>query len=175
MAQLFRRILVPHDMSEQATSALKVAVELAAESKGKVFVLHALPPFQPVGGGMAVGEIPIWFPPDELVAQEREQLQGLVAHEVGKSGVAYECAVEVGDPYTEIIAAAHKADVIVMATTGRTGLAHLVIGSVAEKVVRHSPIPVLTIRPSPARSTSDKPAHRSGSRRRTEAERAASS
>jgi nucleotide-binding universal stress UspA family protein len=42
-------------------------------------------------------------------------------------------------------------DVIVMATTGRTGLSHLLIGSVAEKVVRHSPVPVLTLRPEAVR------------------------
>ena len=50
-----------------------------------------------------------------------------------------------------IIEAAKRMDLVVMSTTGRSGLAHLLIGSVAEKVVRHSPIPVLTMRPEAAR------------------------
>jgi nucleotide-binding universal stress UspA family protein len=52
-----------------------------------------------------------------------------------------------GNPLQCILAAARDVDSIVMATVGRTGLAHFLIGSVAEKVVRHSPVPVLTIRP----------------------------
>ena len=121
MAHLFRRILVPHDFSDHATRALKVAVDLAAESKGKVIVLHALPPFAPVGGGMAVGEIPVWFPPDELVAGERERLAALVTRVAGARRVAHESIVVVGDPYQQIMSAARKADLIVMSTTGGPG------------------------------------------------------
>ena len=66
--------------------------------------------------------------------------------------------VTVGHPANEIVRAAAKADTIVMATMGRTGLGHLLIGSVAEKVVRHSPVPVLTMRAKPGR--------RAGKRRR---------
>jgi nucleotide-binding universal stress UspA family protein len=56
----------------------------------------------------------------------------------------------VGTPYHKIVevAAAEKVDLIVMATHGRTGLSHLVMGSVAERVVRMAPRPVLTIRPA---------------------------
>jgi nucleotide-binding universal stress UspA family protein len=54
--------------------------------------------------------------------------------------------IMVGDPYQRIIEAARGMDAIVMSTAGRTGLSHLLIGSVAEKVVRHSPIPVVTLR-----------------------------
>jgi len=150
MARLFRRILVPHDFSEHATGALKVAVDLAAENHGKVVVLHALPPFAAMGAGVPVGDIPLWFPPDDLVAAERARLEALVARVAGARGVAHQTSVVVGDPYQQIIAAASKVDLIVMSTSGRSGLAHLVIGSVAEKVVRHSPIPVLTLRPRAA-------------------------
>ena len=53
---------------------------------------------------------------------------------------------EIGDASPRIIDAARRADSIVMATSGRTGLAHFLIGSVAEKVVRHAAVPVLTMR-----------------------------
>jgi len=62
-----------------------------------------------------------------------------------------EVSVVIGDPMDRILAAAKQADLIVMSTAGRTGLSHLVIGSVAEKVVRHARIPVLTLRPGAAR------------------------
>jgi nucleotide-binding universal stress UspA family protein len=62
------------------------------------------------------------------------------------------CLVAVGTPYYKIIevANAKKVDLIVMATHGRTGLSHLVMGSVAERVLRMAPCPVLTIRPTSA-------------------------
>jgi universal stress protein A len=53
--------------------------------------------------------------------------------------------VVVGDPASQIVEASRRAGAVIMATEGRTGLAHLLIGSVAEKVVRHSPRPVLTL------------------------------
>ncbi|TMB48311.1 MAG: universal stress protein [Deltaproteobacteria bacterium] len=68
------------------------------------------------------------------------------------------CRVVLGDPLQRILAAARDADSIVIATAGRTGLSHLLIGSVAEKVVRHAPVPVLTIRPPAKRRTSTGPA-----------------
>jgi len=61
------------------------------------------------------------------------------------------CRAVLGEPVQSILAAARRADTIVMATLGRTGLAHLVMGSIAERVVRHSPVPVLTVRPGSAR------------------------
>jgi len=65
--------------------------------------------------------------------------------------------VVLGDPLQRILAAARDADSIVIATAGRTGLSHLLIGSV-EKVVRHASVPVLTIRPPAKRRTRTGPA-----------------
>jgi len=64
------------------------------------------------------------------------------------SGVARELAVEIGEPGNLIVAAQQRlgADLVVMATHGRRGLKHLVLGSVAERVVRESAVPVLTVR-----------------------------
>jgi nucleotide-binding universal stress UspA family protein len=60
------------------------------------------------------------------------------------------CHVVAADPLTAILAQAKRADLIVMTTLGRTGLGHLLMGSVAEKVVRHATVPVLTVHPKTA-------------------------
>ncbi len=146
MSTLFRRILVPHDFSTPATRALRTAAELATRTRGRLVVLHAIAPFYPVGD-LAMAEAAAWIPPSDLVADARKRLEALVAREVrGKGAPPVTCRVEIGDPYQRIMAAARGADTIVMATAGRTGLPHLLIGSVAEKVVRHAPVPVLVLR-----------------------------
>lgn len=142
-----RRLLVPHDFSAHADRALGYAAALAGPT-GELCVLHAVVPIIPVadfapGAGLAM-------PTDELVAGTRRALERVVRRVVGRrprTGIR----VEVGDPYGRIMANARGMDAIVMSTLGRTGLGHLVIGSVAEKVVRHSPIPVLTLRPEAGR------------------------
>lgn len=148
---LFRRILVPLDFSEHATRALALATELAREHGGRILVLHVITPFHPVA---ALPEETIaWVPDGDLVAGERRHLEALVTRTVtGPKAPAVACKVEIGDPFARIVDAARHADCVVMATAGRTGLSHLLIGSVAEKVVRHSPVPVLTVRPARARA-----------------------
>jgi nucleotide-binding universal stress UspA family protein len=140
-ASLFRRILVPHDFSPQATVALKAAARLAKQHRGKLTVLHVVVPFYlpaDVPFGMAA--------PGDLVVEQRRHLERLVAKTVGRNGPRVSVRVEIGDAPQRIIDAARRADSIVMATSGRTGLAHFLIGSVAEKVVRHAAVPVLTLR-----------------------------
>jgi nucleotide-binding universal stress UspA family protein len=140
-ASLFRRILVPHDFSPQATVALKAAARLAKQHRGKLTVLHVVVPFYlpaDVPFGMAA--------PGDLVVEQRRHLERLVAKTVGRNGPRVSVRVEIGDAPQRIIDAARRADSIVMATSGRTGLAHFLIGSVAEKVVRHAEVPVLTMR-----------------------------
>lgn len=147
MAQLFSKILVPHDASEPATHALKVAADLALRSGGRLVVLRAIAPFLPFSdlGSM---EGSGWIPPEDVVALELASLERAVAKTLSRKAPPAECRVVVGPPYEAILDAATGVDSIVMATHGRTGLAHVLIGSVAEKVVRHSPVPVLTIRPA---------------------------
>jgi universal stress protein A len=145
----FRRILVPHDFSAHATQALRVAAQLAREHGGRLLVLHVITPFHPVTAHPE--EHLVWPTAIDLVALERRQLQALVARLVkGRNAPPVRCMVEIGDPYHRIVAAARGADLIVMSTAGRTGLSHLLVGSVAEKVVRHATVPVLTLRPAPA-------------------------
>ena len=145
----FRNILVPHDFSDPAREALEFAAKLASPG-GRLLVLHVVVPFVPatdlpVGAGGYVA-------PERFVAGAKQQLDRAVAKTVrGKRTTKVVTRVVIGDPYRRIMAAARGMDAIVMSTTGRTGLPHLVIGSVAEKVVRHSPIPVLTLRARAAR------------------------
>jgi nucleotide-binding universal stress UspA family protein len=153
MSDLFRRILVPYDFSDAATAALDVASELARRPGGEITVLHAIAPVYPVSAFPGAGEMPVWVPPDDVREETRVRLEAAVAKRIGSRGAKVTCRVVVGDPHHCIIEAARRADSIVMGTVGRTGLAHLLVGSVAEKVVRHSPVPVLTLRPTPRRST----------------------
>jgi universal stress protein A len=144
----FRHILVPHDFSPQATVALKTAARLASPRGGKLSVLHVVVPFYlPADApyGMAA--------PGNLIPEQKARLERLVAEAVGPKGPPATVRVEIGDAAQRIMDAGRRADCIVMATSGRTGLAHLLIGSVAEKVVRHATVPVLTLRvPLPPRA-----------------------
>jgi nucleotide-binding universal stress UspA family protein len=143
---IFRRILVPHDFSDAATHALRVARGLAQRHGGRLTVLHVVTPYQPV---TMLPEVAGWISDREIVAGAKRSLDELVRRELrGRGAPSYRFDVQLGDPATRIVDAAGGADCIVMATEGRTGLSHVLIGSVAEKVVRHSPVPVLTIRPA---------------------------
>jgi universal stress protein A len=142
---IFRRILVPHDFSAHATRALELAADVARAHRGRLLVLHVITPYQPPSRS---SDGSMTLIPEELIAGERRHLEALVARTLrGRKAPPVECRAVLGDPFHCITAAAREADSIVMATAGRTGLPHLLIGSVAEKVVRHAPVPVLTLRP----------------------------
>src|SRR5262245_47413308 len=145
-ASIFRRILVPHDFSPQATVALKTAAQLAREHSGTLTVLHAIVPFYvpaDVPFGLAADTIPS---PTAFVPEQRKTLERLVTKALGAKAPKVVYRVDVGDAAQCIIEAARRMDSIVMSTHGRSGLTLLLIGSVAEKVVRHATVPVLTIR-----------------------------
>jgi nucleotide-binding universal stress UspA family protein len=140
MTTLFRHILVPYDFSDPADRALDLAADLAVTHRGRLTVLHVVAPFHPPP------EIVAWLREAELIGPQLKRLQEVVAARMGRRRVPVECRVVVGYPIDAILDAARTSDVIVMATLGRTGLPHLLIGSVAERVVRHATTPVLTVR-----------------------------
>jgi universal stress protein A len=118
-----------------------MAASLARTHGGRLTVLHVVVPFYlPADApfGMA--------PPGDFIPEQRAHLERLVAKVLGPDGPPATVEVEVGDAAQRILDAAQRADCVVMATSGRSGLAHLLIGSVAEKVVRHATVPVLTVR-----------------------------
>jgi nucleotide-binding universal stress UspA family protein len=139
---LFKRILVPHDFSSEADQALRVAGQLAGGS-GTVTALHVIEPYYGPTDMTFATMVP---PPESLVPEQRRELEGRVRKILGAAARRATVRVRVGDPGREIVRAAGKADSVVMATMGRTGISHLLIGSVAERVVRMSPVPVLTLR-----------------------------
>jgi nucleotide-binding universal stress UspA family protein len=171
----FRRILVPHDFSDHATRALGVAAELARAHRGRLLVLHVITPFHPITAlpeEAAGGPSYIDLVPADLVAAELSRLEQLVARTVTARGAPpVACRVEIGDAFHRIAEAARSVDSIVMATAGRTGLAHFVVGSVAEKVVRHSPVPVLTIPARASRAVTRRRRRSHGPARRSRAAR----
>jgi nucleotide-binding universal stress UspA family protein len=136
----FKQILCPVDFSDYGRYALIVASSLANESGGKLHLVHVHQPPMAVDAGFA-GYIP------EVADYEalRNQLNEIIPTDVD---VPYEHHLLVGYPSTEITkyASRHEIDVIVMGTHGRSFLAHLLMGSVAEEVVRDSPCPVLTLK-----------------------------
>src|SRR5262249_20161969 len=93
--------------------------------------------------GFAADTIPA---PSAFVPEQRKRLEKLVTKALGTDAPRVTYRVDVGDASQCILDAARRADSIVMSTSGRSGLSHLLIGSVAEKVVRHANVPVLTIR-----------------------------
>lgn len=138
-----RTILAPTDFSDGSLEAMRRAVELAKVFSAKVVFLHVME--QPAYGI----ELSLAQPAAhrEVGAVLAEMLREHVER-VKAQGIEVEWHLEVGTPFLEIRAAAkrYRADLIVMGTHGRTGLAHAVLGSVAERVVQHAPCPVLTVK-----------------------------
>jgi len=143
-----RHILAPTDFSDFSKQALEYAAAFARTFGARLSLLHVIEtPAFPVEG---------YVPPNlgttllaDLERGARDELERLLPEtEVLPVNVVRE--VKIGTPYRTIIETAEeeKVDLIVMATHGRTGLSHLLIGSVAERVVRTAPCPVLTVRPS---------------------------
>ncbi len=141
----FELILVPTDYSDPADAALRVAADLARAFKGRLLVLHLLP-LEVYG----LGEYPIVSGDGARLAEETERLRAHVGKVLEGRGTipAHEVEVVWGSPYLHIVelAVERKVDLIVIGTHGRTGLKHVLLGSVAEKTVRLAPCPVLTVR-----------------------------
>jgi nucleotide-binding universal stress UspA family protein len=132
-----KTILHPTDFSEPSDSAFRLACGLARDHGSRLVVLHVVPPPQSHGEEVARRQgagyhHDLWEmlervrPEDAAVAVERRLEDGLPAETILR------------------VAREEKADLIVLGTQGRTGLSRLVLGSVAEHVVRHAPCPVLT-------------------------------
>jgi nucleotide-binding universal stress UspA family protein len=142
-----RRILVPTDFSKHSDNALRYAMAFADKFGAELHLLHVvqdLALFLPD----TVAVSPVATPPvDQLTAAVREALLRAVRdHGLERFRVCPE--VREGTPFYEIVRYARERDVdlIVMGTHGRGGLAHVLLGSVSEKVVRKAPCPVLTVR-----------------------------
>ena len=147
---IWKTILVPHDFSSSANHAAAIARDEAKLHGAKLVLLHVI-------------ELPYQLQPDTVIvpdasgapvnirdwarASAEAHVKDLVQR-LGKDNVQATPFVRFGNPVDEILKFVdeQRVDLIVMGTHGRTGLAHLLVGSVAERVVRTSKVPVLTIR-----------------------------
>lgn len=144
-AQL-QRLLVPLDFSLPSRRALRFAGEWAARFGSEVALLHVVAPVDPV---LAFGTSPSAppFPPVDFHGPAKAELEKL-ARTAFPESVKVSVYLRDGVAYDEIVRAAREleADLIILSTHGRTGLAHALMGSTAERVVRHAGCPVLTLR-----------------------------
>jgi nucleotide-binding universal stress UspA family protein len=139
-----RTILHPTDFSAHSEYAFRLASSLARDYGARLIVLHVFErPLFIHGGVMTAPPEPP--PPEEQRHAIREQLQRIKPPD---PAVSVEHVLEEGDPATGILQVAQErsCDLIVMGSHGRTGLGRLFMGSVAEKVVRKAPCPVLTVK-----------------------------
>jgi len=141
MALTYKRILCPVDFEENSLIALDKAAEIARHFGGAIILVHVLELV------LVSGEI--YAPPAMFADQEkaaRAKLEDIAKQKL--SGIAHEALIYTGDVVACLMQAAskHNADLIVIATHGRKGLARMILGSVAEGVVRKARCPVLTIR-----------------------------
>jgi universal stress protein A len=144
-----QHILVPTDFSAYAEQALDYAIALAKPLQARVTLLHAISAVFWGTGDVAMAPPPAYF--DALEAEAQQQIEQACTR-VREAGLLGETMVVYGVPFERIILAArdHHIDLIVMGTHGRTGLLHVLLGSVAERVVRLAPCPVLVTRnPTP--------------------------
>ena len=145
---LINRILIPIDFSEVSLQALDYTVELGKPFGAELVAVHVVEPIYYATPADVYG-------PSANLGMLLEEQQRVAAEQLAeleerlmKRGAKIETVLESGVPYQKIIEAAEqrKVDLIVMATHGRTGLSHLLLGSVAERVVRSAACPVLTVR-----------------------------
>ena len=139
-----RKLLVATDFSPCAAAAVHLAIDLAKQFDAEILLLHVLPTLPAFYAFPDAVSVPVaWFEAARKQAQEHLSNESRRIH-----GPVVRTELREGAIHDSIVAAAvtAKADLIVVGTHGRTGLKHALLGSVAERVVRTSPIPVLTVR-----------------------------
>jgi nucleotide-binding universal stress UspA family protein len=141
------KILVPTDFSSYAETAMHYALDLAQDYAAEVLLLHVIPERDL----RAIFDYPLGFPLEQVLHEYQDKVEqhcAQVAAQAQQQGTPVTPLVSFGVPYEKIIQAAkdHHVDLLIMATHGRTGLSHAVLGSVAERVVRLAPCPVVTIK-----------------------------
>ncbi len=141
-----KRILVATDFSTFSKEALDHAVSLAIKLEAEIYLIHVFkaPLFTP--SGLSIEDANLWI--EHLKTEERKHLDHLV-EEIRQEGVAVHPLFKEGNPAIEInrTAAEISADWIVLGSHGRTGLVRFMLGSVAHRVLRTSPSPVLIVGP----------------------------
>lgn len=143
-----KKMLFPTDFSDLSRHSLKYVQSFCEAYRAEVHVLHVVDEAYQYWMALGPNSLPIGPSPEEMISGAKSELQKLAGEELSnlQSGVVTE--VLLGRPFIEIVRYARdKAiDLIILGTHGRSGLAQALLGSVAEKVVRKAPCPVLTVR-----------------------------
>ena len=143
-----QRILHASDFSKASGAAFQKAVELARSNQAELVLLHVLAPIVPLGGADGYVSPQVYEDLDKSAhAAASKELTALVAR-AKKAGVKAKAVVRDGIAHEQIVRAARspRADMIVIGTHGRTGLAKFFLGSVAGRVVSAAKCPVMTVR-----------------------------
>jgi universal stress protein A len=147
-----KKILLPTDFSELSLAAVEYATTIARLSGAKIFLVHVMPP-DPLFGiknlRLTSAEVAGEIEEDAKARMEKitaKYFRGFPSVEPRLlSGAAHDALFR----FLEL----EKIDLVVMATHGRSGLSNVLLGSVAERIVRHSPVPVLTVKPDKIRKS----------------------
>jgi universal stress protein A len=150
---IVQHVLVPIDFSATADQALAYAIALAQQLQARLTLLHVFD-LTPLTMGDAATGVPVTAV-HELEIEVQQLLQESLER-VQRAGLQGESLLVQGTPTQTIIDTAGEqgVDLIIMGTHGRTGLAHVFLGSVAEHIVRQGPCPVLVVRRAPDTSAS---------------------
>lgn len=140
-----KEILVPIDFSEPSRKALDYAIPFAEKFGARITLVHVVEPRIYPEAAVVPSEM------EEsniaMMKDARKQLETMRKARIPRS-IASQVHVHLGTPHAQIVATAlaSEADLIIIATRGLSGLKHFLLGSTAERVVRHAPCPVLTVR-----------------------------
>ena len=144
-----QNILLATDFGESAIEAQRYALALTIPLGAKLHVLHIVKDPHPLPSATGVKAAPVVDPLPKIISAAEKKLKERIAADRERYP-EIRSVVKVGDPVSQILdyANTHNVDLIILGTHGRSGLSHLIIGSVAEKVVRIAKCPVLTVHSS---------------------------
>lgn len=139
---LFKKILIPTDGSEYTKAAVRKGLEMAKETGAEVTALYVVDQTSFINFPMDSTIVSVYT----LLEKEGEEAMEFVKKEAEMIGVKITTRIEEGSPSRKIVDLTAEHDLVVMGTLGRTGFSKLLLGSVAERVVRFSKCPVLVVR-----------------------------
>lgn len=148
MSISFQKILFPTDFSDLSLCALRHATALVDKFNAELYCLYVVDEAYQYWGAMGPESIPVGPQPDDLLESAKARMQQFQAEHLAELKPPPTTHVRIGRPFAEIIAYARENDIslIVLGTHGRGAIAHMLLGSTTEKVVRKAPCAVLTVR-----------------------------